>query len=333
MVSIAGLRTRMYITLLLVFAIGFGIIYAIMLYLGFGFISIVIFALLFFAAQWYFSPSLMKLGMHLHYLQKGERTDIQKVVAELAKDAGVPTPRIAIAPVKEPNAFVFGRTVKSATLVIHQGLLSMLNDNELRAVLAHEIGHLRHSDLVVMAVVSFIPALALIIAESLFFNGMFGGMGGRNNGSVLALVGIAAFLVYLISQLLVLSLSRARESYADNHSANTTKKPEDLASALLKITASNTVVPSNQAPSSSSARSLYIVDFFNARKDIAEMEAHIDDIKRLLPGVNVERLIDEAKTAKGRRAAFLASMFSTHPSAYRRILDLAEMKRDIENAK
>jgi len=63
------------------------------------------------------------------------------------------------------------------------------------------------------------------------------------------------------------------------------------------------------------------------------MEAHIDDIKRLLPGVNVERLIDEAKTAKGRRSAFLASMFSTHPSAYRRILDLAEMKRDIENAK
>lgn len=330
MVSVAGLRLRMYITLLLVFAIGFGIVYAIMLYLGFGFISIIAFVLLFFVAQWYFSPSIMKLGMHLHYLQPGERSDIQKMVKALSEQANVPVPRIAIAPVKEPNAFVFGRTVRSATLVIHQGLLDMLNDSELKAVLAHEIGHLKHSDIVIMAIVAFIPALALIIAQELFFSSMFGGFGGnRNNGSAIVLVGIAAFLVYLLSQLLVLSLSRARESFADNHSANVTRKPEDLAHALLKITASNTAATSSTTPSSAPARSLYIVDFFNAKKDIAELEAHADDIKKLLPDVDLESFINEAKRSASKRSATIASLFSTHPSTYRRILDLASAKKSM----
>ncbi|MEM3227964.1 MAG: zinc metalloprotease HtpX [Candidatus Micrarchaeaceae archaeon] len=329
MIGVAGLRLRMYLTLILVFAIGFAIIYAIMLYFGFGFIAIVAFALIFFAAQWYFSPSLMRIGMHLHYLEKGEREDIQRMVAQLAEQANVPTPRIAIAPVKDPNAFVFGRTVKSSTLVIHQGLLQMLNDDELKSVLAHEIGHLKHSDLVVMAVVAFIPALALIIAETFFFRSMFGGFGNRNSGSAIILVGIAAFFVYLISQLLVLSLSRARESYADMHSATTTGKPENLANALLKITAGNTNAHASQTPSSATARSLYIVDFFNARKDVAEMEAHIDDIKRLLPNVDVRGLIEEAKRSKGPKVSIVASMFSTHPSTYRRILDLAAIKKSM----
>ncbi|MGC8648554.1 MAG: M48 family metalloprotease [Candidatus Micrarchaeia archaeon] len=329
MTSVVGLKLRMYITLLLVFAIGFGIIYAIMLYLGLGFSAIIIFALLFFVAQWYFSPSLMKLGMHLHYLEPGERRDIQKMVKSLSEQAHVPMPKIAIAPIKEPNAFVFGRTVKSATLVIHQGLLDKLNDSELKAVLAHEIGHLKHSDIVVMAIVAFIPALALMISQQLFFRSVFGGYGGnRNNGAAIALIGIAAFLVYLVAQLLVLSLSRARESFADSHSASTTRKPEDLARALIKITASNTAAVST-TPSSAPARSLYIVDFFNARKDIAELEAHAEDVKKLLPELDVERFIKEAKSSEGRHALSIASLFSTHPSTYRRILDLAAAKKDL----
>lgn len=326
MVSIAELRSRMYITLILVFAVGFATIYTIMFFLGFGFVSIVIFAALFFILQWYISPSLMGRGMHLHYLGPDEHRDIQAMVKELAHDAHVPVPRIAIAPVKEPNAFVFGRTIKSATLVIHEGLLPLLNRNELEAVLAHEVGHLKHMDLVVMAFVAFIPALALIIAQSLFFGSMFGGYGSRNSGAALALVGIAAFVVYIISQLLVLSLSRGRESYADAHSATTTRRPEDLATALLKITTSNTVsAPSPQ--SSVSARSLYIVDFFNAKKEVSEMEEHEEDIKKLLPGVDVGSLIKDARRMSGQHRITIASMFSTHPSTYRRITDLAILKK------
>ncbi len=101
-----------------------------------------------------------------------------------------------------------------------------------------------------------------------------------------------------------------------------------MARALIKITASNTAAAST-TPSSAPARSLYIVDFFNARKDIAELEAHAEDVKKLLPELDVERFIKEAKSSESRHALSIASLFSTHPSTYRRILDLAAAKKNL----
>jgi len=120
-------------------------------------------------------------------------------------------------------------------MVIHEGLLNNLNQDEIKAVIAHEIGHLHHNDVVVMTFISFIPMLTFIIAENLLFAGMFGGFDQRNGGSSLAIIGIAAFAAYIFSQILVLFLSRARESYADIYSAQATKNPKHLASALIKI--------------------------------------------------------------------------------------------------
>ena len=317
---INGLRIRMYVTMALVFAIGFGIVYALLLYLGAGMGFIVPLAMMFFIMQWYLSPVLLKMGMKLHYLEKGERPELQEMVRELAKNANVPMPKVAIAPVNDPNAFVFGRTVKSATLVVHQGLLNMLDKDELRAVLAHEMGHLKHMDIVVMAVVAFIPAIAIMIAQNLFFSSMFGGRGGqKNSGMSLAVIGIAAFVVYLVSQLLVFSLSRARESYADRHSAAVTKRPDLLASSLMKITAHNRGAQS----SPNAARAFYIVDFLNVEKDIKEIKAHEKEIRKLLPNLDIDSLVEEARQSKKSAVNSFASLFSTHPSTYRRIIDLA----------
>ena len=320
MTTINGLRIRMYITMALVFAIGFGIVYALLLYLGAGMGALIPLALMFFVMQWYLSPVLLKRGMKLHYLEKGEMPDLQAMVKELAKNANVPMPKVAIAPVNDPNAFVFGRTVKSATLVVHQGILNMLDKDELRAVLAHEIGHLKHMDIVVMAVVAFIPAIAMMIAQNLFFSSMFGqGENQKNGGMSLVVIGIAAFVVYLVSQLLVFSLSRARESYADRHSATVTKRPDLLASSLMKITAHNRGAQSTPT----TARAFYIVDFLNVEKDIKEIKAHEKEIKKLLPHLDIDSLVEEARQSRKNTMSSFASLFSTHPSTYRRILDLA----------
>ncbi len=330
MSGVIELKLRMYLVIALVFGIGFAVLYAIMTYLGFGIFPILLLAGGFFLLQWYISPSIIKWSSKLRYLKPDEHPELHEMVNELAKQSGVPVPRLAISESKEPNAFVFGRTRKSSTLVVHQGLLDLLNKNEIRAVIGHEIGHLKHNDMVVITVVSFVPMLAYLVAENLFFSSMFGGGigGGRNNGGVyLILIGVGAFITYLFSQILTLSLSRARESYADMHSKSITHKPEYLASALVKITNKDISSPqpnrSAQQAQNGVVRQLCIVDSFSIRKDINELKDHISEVKRLIPEVDVDKLIQNAEKESGG-VHILGHLFSTHPSLYKRLVTLAE---------
>jgi heat shock protein HtpX len=316
----------MYITLILSFAIGFGIIYAVMFYMGADTYIILLVALAYFIIQWYVSPKILAAASKLHYITGNEYPQIQQFVKSAADSAKVPVPRIAIAPAKDPNAFVFGRTRRSATLVIHEGLLARLNSDELKAVIEHEIGHLRHNDVIIMTMVAFIPMLAFIIAQNILWAGMFND--SRNSSSYIMLLGVVAFIVYFVAEMLMLSLSRARESYADSYSASATKKPGDLASALLKITASGAAAPAS-SNNSTVARSLYIVDFFNVEKDIKDLKTHINEIKELVPDIDINRLVSEARKNRGGPLNALNSMFATHPPTYKRIVDLARIKKDL----
>jgi heat shock protein HtpX len=189
-------------------------------------------------------------------------------------------------------------------------------------VLAHEIGHIKHNDFVVMTFVSFIPMLAMLIAQQFLFFGMFGG--NRQNSSALALIGISSFLIYLITELFMLSLSRTRELYADNYSASATGKPEDLASALVKITYSQASIPSSSS-APQAARSLYIADSLNAGKEVESLNKHINEISKLLSRIEIEKL--KASMSAHAHTNFIAGIFSTHPSTYQRILLLAKAKK------
>jgi len=320
-----GLKAKMYVTLALILAIGFGIIYALLFMLGVSAIGMLAFAALYFALQWYISPKAIAFFSKLKYIGNDEHIELHNIVNELASSAQVPAPRIAISPSKSPNAFVFGRTRKSATLAVHQGLLDTLDTNELRAVLAHEIGHIKHNDFVVMTFVSFIPMLAMLIAQEFLFFGMFGG--SRQNGGALALIGISSFLIYMITELFMLSLSRTRELYADNYSASATGKPEHLASALVKITYGQASIPSS-SPAPQAARSLYIADSLHAGKELESLNEHIDEISKLLSMAEIEKL--KASMSAHVRTNFIAGIFSTHPSTYHRIMLLAMAKNDIE---
>jgi len=324
MSSIAELKMRMYLTIALVFAIGFAILFVILDYLGASASVIIAVVLLFFFAQWYFSPSLIRLLSRLRYIKQDEMPELHELVERLATASSVPVPRIAISPSQQPNAFVFGRTRKSATLVVHEGLLKQLNSEELESVLAHEMGHIKHNDFLVMTIVAIVPMLAYIIAESFFFGGI---RGNSRNGSYTILIGIGAFLVYFLSQLLILNLSRSREYFADMHSAETTKKPENLASALSKITYN--MASTSQAPANGMTRSFYIADGFSAKKDLKEIEEHADEIKKVLPNISISKFSELAsKETNGARS--MLAIFATHPPTYKRILALARIKAESE---
>jgi Zn-dependent protease with chaperone function len=157
---------------------------------------------------------------------EGYDTDLPlgEIVALRAKDAGIPLPRLGVVDDGTPNAFTFGRTPRDARVWVTRGLLERLDRDELDAVVAHEIGHIKNWDFVVMTIAAAIP-LALYFVYLSF----------RNADRQLKAVALAAYVAYVVSQFLLLALSRARELAADHWSCQSTEDGDALASALVKV--------------------------------------------------------------------------------------------------
>ena len=161
---------------------------------------------LFILFQYAIGPIVVEWTTHLNYLKPGENPWLENTVKELADKAGLPMPRLATVPSNTPNAFTFGRTTNSAVLTVHEGLLRQLNQAEVKAVIAHELGHIKHKDYIVMTVLSCLPLIAYYIAQVTLFAGAFGGRGRRdkdNSGAILVVIGIIAFLIYIITFIIV----------------------------------------------------------------------------------------------------------------------------------
>jgi Zn-dependent protease with chaperone function len=150
---------------------------------------------------------------------------------ELCQAHRIPVPRFGVIADARPNAFTYGHFPSTARLVITQGIVDMLDEEERKAVLAHEIGHIVHWDFVVMTVAAAIPVVLYALYRTL----LRASDRARRNGTYLWMVAIGAYLAYLIAHFLVLLLSRVREYYADEFSALTTRNPNALATALAKI--------------------------------------------------------------------------------------------------
>ncbi|MGI0149164.1 MAG: M48 family metalloprotease, partial [Thermoplasmata archaeon] len=167
-----------------------------------GFVLVVGLAILFIYIQWAISPAIVRWAIRERRPITPETNRwLYDTVVELAQQAGVPPPRIWESGDATPNAFVFGRTVRSSELVVTRGLLEQLNQDEIRAVLAHEIGHIRHRDVVIMTLVSAVPLLAYIVARA-GFEVLRGGVRAKGKGAgqavlILIVSAIVSYLVYL----------------------------------------------------------------------------------------------------------------------------------------
>jgi heat shock protein HtpX len=335
MASLAQLKTTMLVTIVLTLVIFVGFIGAVsLLYSSAADLSLspldtllgsFVLALIFLGIQFLISPSIVAWSTHLQYLQPGQYPWLENTVKELAGASGVVPPRLAIVPNPTPNAFVFGNSSSKMTLAVHEGLLRQLNEGEIRGVLAHELGHVKHRDSIVMTVLSAIPLLAYMIARST----MFMGMGSRDrdrNAGFLALAGVVALVVYFVAQLLVLRLSRLREHFADVYSGYLTGSPRSLESALTKITYGLSLRPEE----THGVRALYISDPALAK---SEMQGIID--RRAQYDLDHDGVLDERELQlameKEARSTWsgLNEMFSTHPPTYKRILLLRQIETEI----
>jgi heat shock protein HtpX len=288
---------------------------------------------LFILFQYAVGPAIVAATTRLHYLKPGEDPWLESTVKELTVKSGIPMPRLATVPNNTPNAFTFGRTTSSATLAVHEGLLQQLNENEVKGVIAHELGHIKHKDYIVMTVLSALPLIAYIIAQVALRAGAFSG--GRrnskdNSGAALIIIGVISFVIYIITFLIVMRLSRLREHYADAYSAYVTGQPRELESALAKITYGLSISP--KPPEG--ARAFYIEDPGQAKQEVAGIMDKKDEYDLDHDGVLDERELQLAMEKESKNTwVQMNSLFATHPPTFKRILLLKEIEQEMNTGK
>jgi heat shock protein HtpX len=296
-----------------------------------GLIGVTLFILL----QYLIGPAIVASTTRLHYLKPGENPWFESTVKELADKSGLPMPKLAIVPNDTPNAFTFGRTSSGATLALHEGLLKNLNEDEVKGVIAHELGHIKHKDYIVMTVLSALPLIAYIVAQTALRAGMWGSYSrGRNKegdaGAALIAIGVISFIVYMISFLSVMRLSRLREHYADAYSAYVTGSPRSLESGLAKITYGLSISP--KPPEG--ARAFYIEDPAMAKQEIQQVMENKQEYDLDKDGMLDERELEIAMEKESKSTwATMNSWFATHPPTFKRILLLREIENEMDSGR
>lgn len=321
--SLAVLRRNMIITMILIFGTVFVIVSLFTYIFDLGVIITVFLVLLVVLAQWLLSPTIIKASTRLQYLKTGENAFLESAVSSMAQKAGIPTPKVAVVPDKTPNAFVFGTSASSATLAVHEGLLRNFRPEEIEAVIAHELGHIKHKDMMIMTAASAVPLVAYVLARGFFWTR---GSRRKDAASLLA-VAVLSYVVYFVSELLVLYLSRSREYFADTYSAYLTSEPHNLRSALTKIAYGLSL----SQKESSGLRAFYIGDPQESKDEIQTIIRRKVEYDLDRDGILDEHELELAIQKEAERSPFGGAndLFSTHPSTFKRLLLLKKIEEEL----
>ena len=276
--------------------------------LSLGFISIIlIFVLILDIVQYLIGPYLIGRAFRTREVTGADPQYqwLLDAVQEVCTANNQEMPRVYIAGVPFPNAFAYGSILSGRRLAVTAGLIQILDRDEVKAVIAHEVGHLRHHDVALLMAIGIIPTIIFYLGYSLIFSG--GGGRNQNSGYSLLIAG-ALIAVSFVFNIMILGVNRLRESYADMNSVTVPNGPEKLQTALAKIVSyTPTGVRARRSQSNSSfTNMLMISDPVNGeRKDY-------------------RTLLNEWKTAK---VSILSSIFSNHPHPARRIQALEKIKQ------
>jgi heat shock protein HtpX len=229
--------------------------------------SMAIMALIFaglmnFFAYW-FSDKLALRMAGAKEVSREEAPELHAIVEEVAELAGVPKPRVFIVDNESPNAFATGRDPKHAVVAATTGIMRILDRRELRAVIGHEMGHVKNRDILTSSIAATIAGAISYIQTMLMWGSLLGGGRDREGGNVM-MAFLASIVAAFAAVLLQMALSRTREFAADRSGAEYTRDPEALASALAKLHNGVQVRPMPQTAGAEATSSLYIVHPFRA---------------------------------------------------------------------
>jgi heat shock protein HtpX len=252
-------------------------------------IALIFAGLMNFFSYW-FSDKIVLAMYRAKELSPDEAPRLYAIMEALTRQAGLPMPKLYLIPSPAPNAFATGRNPNHSAVAVTQGILQILDDNELAGVLAHELSHIKDRDILVGTIAATIAGAIIWLANMLKWAAIFGGARGDDddNSSALALI-FTAILAPIAAMLIQLAISRSREFLADSEAAKLSGNPLGLASALEKLSYASQRIPME---ASQATAHMFIVNPLTGR----------------------------------RTAGFLLKLFSTHPPIEERIARLRSMR-------
>jgi heat shock protein HtpX len=317
-----SLQTRMFLLVAAMFAI----IYAVIVLIGtasgvYDFYFYLLISIGIMWLQFMMGPYILEWTMQLRYVKREEEPKIFAMVEDLVHRANIPMPRICISESHVPNAFAFGRGINDGRICVCRGILNLLNEEELKAVLGHELTHIKNRDVITITLLSVVPMIMYRLAWHFMWYGS-GRRDDRNspNGFVL---GLAAFLFYFITNLLVLYGSRIREYYADKGSVELGNKPSALASALYKLVyGSARMANSQEMKEVEGMKAFFLNDPSAALNEIRELSELDLDKSGTIDSNELFRLRNiQVNLSTGEK---FMEFLSTHPNMLKRIKQLSE---------
>ena len=243
----------------------FGAVTGIFLFLGLAVLMNVI--------AYFASDRIVLWSYRAKLVTEAEAPGLYRIVRQVTQQSNLPMPQVAIVPTQTPNAFATGRNPEHAVVAVTEGILSMLTEDELRGVLAHEVSHVRNRDILVMSVAATLAGAISFMARWFGWNMMLGGSRDRKSNGVTVLIALVGMILAPIAALLVqLAISRSREYKADYTGAKTIGQPIALASALEKLEIANRRRPI--AFGSPASQSLFIVNPFRGGAFVRIFSTH-----------------------------------------------------------
>lgn len=315
------LKLRMWLLVGVLFAIIYAAIVMIGASMGIAnFYFYLVISLVLMFVQYMLGPKLVEWTMHVKYVKRQEYPRLFQMVESLAMRAEIPVPRIGVAQIPLPNAFAFGRSVKDGRVCVTEGILNLLNEDELKAVLGHELSHLKNRDVLTITLLSVIPMIMYRIA----WNFLFYGRRRDEKGSNTALIGLVAFIFYFITNLLVLYASRIREYFADRGSVLLGNQPSSLASSLYKLVYGSARMNKDTLKEVEGLKAFFVNDPSRAMSEIRELSQLDLDRSGTIDPSELDMLRNKKITLNfGDR---LLEVLSTHPNMLKRIKKLSEYK-------
>ena len=236
--------------------------------------------------SFFFSHKIVLAMYKAKEIKREENPELHNIVEELARDAGLPKPKVYLVPSQNANAFATGPSPKKAVIAVTAGLLKLLNKDELKGVIAHEMGHNKNRDILIATVAATIAGVISYVAMMARWAAIFGGFGGRDNQGGNNIFGflVLAILAPILALIIRLAISRSREYMADETGARLAHSPNGLISALEKLHADAKVHPMKMGSEVTSH--LFIVNpfkggFVNLFSTHPDVKSRISKLKEL----------------------------------------------------
>lgn len=318
-----SLQLRMYLLIAVLFAIVYMTIVLISTSMGvYNFYFYLGVSVVLMLIQYMVGPKIIEWTMQLKYIKKEDLPKVYGMVEDLARIANIPMPRVCVSASQVPNAFAFGRSINDGRVCVSAGIMRLLNDDELRAVIGHELTHIKNRDVLTITLLSVVPMIMYRIAWSLMWQGNRRGQQNGGNGFILGLV---AFLFYFVTNLLVLYGSRIREYYADKGAVELGCRPEHLATALYKLVYGTAKFSdSKDMKNIEGMKAFFINDPSRALNEIRDLKQLDRDNSGTIDGAELMLLRNKYVTMSTTER--LMEFLSTHPNMLKRIKHLSDLK-------